>query len=114
MGSQNLVTLGGLFQLSGFPRDSLSGRHTAVGRAIYYRRLRSNPLGGFLEASLYVGGSLEYGNAWADSKSASFNNMLTAGSLFVGADTFIGPVYLAAGWAEGGHFATYLFVGRPF
>ena len=113
-GSQNLVTVGGLFQLSGFQRDELSGRHTAVGRAIYYRRLRSNPLRGFLDASLYVGASLELGNAWQDSDEISFSNTLTAGALFVGADTFIGPVYLAAGLAEGGNFATYLFVGRPF
>ncbi len=113
-GSQNLVTIGGLFQLSGFQRDELSGRHTAVGRAIYYRRLHSNPLRGFLDASLYVGASLELGNAWQDSDDISLSNTLTAGALFVGADTFIGPVYLAAGLAEGGNFATYLFVGRPF
>ncbi|MCZ6708748.1 MAG: patatin-like phospholipase family protein [Gammaproteobacteria bacterium] len=113
-GAQNLVSTGGLFQLSGFQRDELSGRHTAVGRAIYYRRIRSNPLRGFLDASLYVGASLELGNAWQNSSEVSFRNTLAAGSLFVGADTFIGPVYLGAGLAEGGHFAMYMYVGRPF
>ena len=113
-GAQNLVTTGGLFQLSGFQRDELSGRHTAVGRAIYYRTIRTNPLRGFLDATLYVGGSLELGNAWQDSSEVSFGNTLTAGSLFLGADTFIGPVYLAGGLAEGGNSALYLFVGRPF
>ena len=113
-GAQNLVTTGGLFQLSGFQRDELSGRHTAVGRAIYYRTIRTNPLRGFLDATLYVGGSLELGNAWQDSSEISFGNTLTAGSLFLGADTFIGPVYLAGGLAEGGNSALYLFVGRPF
>jgi NTE family protein len=113
-GAQNLVTTGGLFNLSGFQRDELSGRHTAVGRVILYRQLRSNPLRGFLNASLYVGGSLEVGNAWQDSDDISFGSTLAAGSLFVGADTFIGPVYLAAGLAEGGNSALYLYVGRPF
>ncbi|MGI9264442.1 MAG: patatin-like phospholipase family protein [Gammaproteobacteria bacterium] len=113
-GAQNLVTTGGLFNLSGFQRDELSGRHTAVGRVIAYRQLRSNPLRGFLNASLYVGGSLEIGNAWQDSDDVSFSNMRTAGSLFIGADTFIGPVYLAGGLAEGGNSAFYLYVGRPF
>jgi NTE family protein len=113
-GAQNLLTTGGLFRLSGFQRDELSGRHTAVGRAIYYRQIRSNPLRGLLNASLYLGASLEVGNAWQNSSDISLSNSLLAGSLFVGADTFIGPVYFAGGLAEGGHSALYLFVGRPF
>jgi NTE family protein len=113
-GAQNLVTTGGLFNLSGFQRDELSGRHSAVGRAIYYRQMRSNPLRGFLDATIYVGGSLEIGNAWQDSGDANLGNTLLAGSLFVGADTFIGPVYFAGGYAQGGNSAMYLFVGRPF
>jgi len=113
-GVQNLLRTGGLFQLSGFQTDELTGRHTAVGRAIYFRQLRANPLRGFLEASLYVGGSLELGNAWQTTDEVGLDNTLMAGALFVGADTFIGPVYLAGGLAEGGNSAFYLFVGRPF
>jgi len=40
--------------------------------------------------------------------------MLTAGSAFVGADTPIGPIYLAIGAAEGGEKSLYLFVGAPW
>jgi len=112
-GVQNLLTAGGLFNLSGFQRDSLSGRHTGVARAIYYREIRSNPLRGFLKATMYLGGSLELGNAWQDSDDISLSNSLLAGSLFMGLDTFIGPVYLAGGLAEGGESAIYLFIGRP-
>jgi len=114
VGAQNLLSTGGLFRLSGFQRDELSGRHTAVGRAIFYRQIRSNPLRGLLNATLYVGASIEAGNAWQNSSDVSFKNSLFAGSLFVGADTFIGPVYFAGGLAEGGHSALYLFVGRPY
>ena len=113
-GVENLLSTGGLFNLSGFQRDELSGKHTAVGRVIYYRRIRSNPIRGLLDASLYVGGSLELGNAWQDSSEIKFSNSLFAGSLFLGADTFIGPVYFAGGLAEGGHSAMYLYIGRPF
>ena len=113
-GAQNRVLVGGLFNLSGYQESELSGRHSAVGRAILYRRMRSNPLRGFLDATLYAGGSLELGNAWQNSGDASFSNSLLAGSLFVGADTFIGPVYFAGGLSEGGKLAVYLFVGRPF
>lgn len=113
-GAQNLVATGGLFRLSGFQADELTGRHAAVGRTIYYRKLRSNPLRGFLDATLFFGGSLELGNVWQNSGDASFSNSLLAGSLFLGADTFIGPVYFAGGYAQGGRSAVYLFVGRPF
>ena len=113
-GIENLLSTGGLFNLSGFKRDELSGRHAGVGRVIYYRQIRSNPIRGLLDASLYVGGSAELGNAWQDSSEVKFSNSLFAGSLFLGADTFIGPVYLAGGLAEGGHSAFYLFIGRPF
>ena len=112
-GVQNLITTGGFLNLSGFQRDELSGRHTGIGRAIYFRQLRGNPLRGFLRATLYVGGSLELGGAWQDSDEVSFDSSIFAGSLFVGMDTFIGPVYFAGGLAEGGNSALYLFVGRP-
>jgi len=112
-GVQNLLTIGGLFNLSGYQRDSLSGRHTGVARAIYYREIRSNPLRGFLRATMYLGGSLELGNAWQDSDDISLSNSQLAGSVFVGLDTFIGPVYFAGGLAEGGESAIYLFIGRP-
>ena len=113
-GVENLLSTGGLFNLSGYQRDELSGRHTAVGRILYYRRIRSNPIRGLLDAALYVGGSVELGNAWQNSSDVKLGNSLFAGSLFLGADTFIGPVYLAGGLAEGGQSALYLFVGRPF
>ena len=40
--------------------------------------------------------------------------MLNAGSLFVGSDTFLGPVYLAYGQAQGGMDCFYLFFGNTF
>jgi NTE family protein len=113
-GVENLLSTGGFLNLSGYQRDELSGRHTGVGRVIYYRRIGSNPIRGLLDASLYFGGSMELGNAWQDSSEVTFSNSLFAGSLFLGADTFIGPVYLAGGLAEGGRSAMYLFIGRPF
>lgn len=113
-GVQNLVSTGGLFRLSGYRRGELSGRHVAVGRMIYYKRLRSSPLRGLLDAQLYFGGSLELGNAWDFSDDISLGSAITAGALFVGADTFVGPIYFAGGLAEGGRTALYLYIGRPY
>ncbi len=100
--------------LSGFPRDSLTGRYTGVARLIYYERIGIQLLRGMLDTPLFVGASLELGNAWQDSSDISFSNSLLAGSVFAGLDTIIGPVYLAGGLAEGGNSAFYLFIGRPF
>jgi len=35
-------------------------------------------------------------------------------TLLLGADTLVGPVFLAYGWAESGHERLYLTVGRSF
>ena len=42
------------------------------------------------------------------------DNGLWAGSVWLGSDTMIGPVYLAYGRAEGGNDAFYLLLGRTF
>jgi NTE family protein len=38
--------------------------------------------------------------------------LIFGSSLFIAADTLMGPIYLAAGYAEGNHYAFYLFLGR--
>jgi NTE family protein len=39
---------------------------------------------------------------------------LSGGSLFIGADTAVGPGYLSFGRTEGGRQSVTLSVGRPF
>lgn len=101
--------LGGLGRLSGLIPDQLTGRHLALARFAYYRRL--NQLD-FIPA--YAGFTLEAGNVWDFSQDIKFDNLRYAASVFVGADTPIGPVYLAYGQSEGGSNAVYFYVGNPF
>ena len=61
---------------------------------------------------VYAGVSLEYGNVFQNSDEIQIDNGLLAGSLWLGLDTPIGPVYLASGWAEGGNNAFYLSLGQ--
>jgi NTE family protein len=42
-----------------------------------------------------------------------FDSMLWSGSFFVGFDTYIGPAFIAAGFAEDGKSNFYLFIGTP-
>lgn len=106
-------TLGGFLNLSGYTADSLTGPHYGIGRLIYYRQIGRGGTG-VLELPAYAGISLEAGNTWADRDDARFSSLRHSGSLFFGADTPLGPVYLAAGVGDRGKTAFYLFLGRTF
>jgi len=107
---QNYFPLGGFLRLSGLERGQISGPHAALLRVVYFRQVSSSG-GGFLQVPVYVGASLEGGNTWQNRDDISLDSMLMNGSVFLGLDTLIGPVYLAAGFAEGGGSNFYLFVG---
>jgi len=106
---QNLFRLGGLFKLSGYQMDELSGQQLGLLRLFYMRRI-----GDFNLVPTYLGGSLEAGNTWQDTDDIEFNNLIGAGSLFIGLDTFIGPLYIAYGVAEHSHDSFYLYLGKIF
>jgi NTE family protein len=106
---ESLFSIGGLFRLSGFAQDELSGQHSGLLRLIAFRRF-----GDFALLPIYVGGSLEQGNVWDRYGEIEPGNTLTAGSLFLGADTPIGPIYLGYGMAEGSHESLYLYLGKLF
>ena len=109
---QNLFSLGGLFNLSGHMADELTGQDFAIGRLIFYRNIGTRP--GSFGIPVYLGGSLEAGNVWQDSGDMAFDDLIVAGSLFLGLDTPLGPFYLAYGHAEGGNNSAYMFLGKTF
>ncbi len=100
--------LGGFLQLSGYAPNSLSGQQVASVAVLAYRRYEALPI-----LSWYIGASLEYGGAWEDRDDIGSNG-IAAGSLFVGADTPIGPLYIGYGQAEQGRNAAFFYLGRPF
>ncbi len=106
---QSQFLLGGLGRLSGFPDNRFIGQHYALANLTAYRRLGDNRW-----FPLYAGFSLEAGNVWDDRSDASLDSLTFAGALYGGADTPIGPVYLAWGLAEGRNSTTYLYLGNPF
>ncbi|MGR5063203.1 patatin-like phospholipase family protein [Photobacterium sp. DNB22_13_2] len=105
--------LGGLFNLSGYHRYELNGRYKLFGSLVYSYRLLDNNFGA-VSIPVYIGGSLEQGGVWDDQSDIDFDSSLTAGSLFLGLDTPLGPVYLAYGIAEGGQNSFYLSLGTTF
>ncbi len=112
---QNRFQVGGFTNLSGFAQDEISGQQVAMVRAIYYRALKSEQLLAIFP-SVYVGGTVEYGNAFEKRGDISFDprDSLLAGSIFLGVDTILAPLYFAYGHAERGNDSVYIFLGRVF
>lgn len=108
-----LQDLGGLFNLSGYQRYQLNGRYKLFGALIYSYRLLDNNFGAF-KSPVYLGFSLERGNIWNEKSEISWDHMRSAGSIYVGSDTFLGPVYLAYGQVDSGDDSFYLMFGNTF
>ena len=102
--------LGGFHQLSGYKPGQIDGNSLLFGRLTYYRRLAESPV---LTRGLFVGGTLEAGNAWSTASQISLGDLRTGMSAFVGADTGLGPLYFGLTYARGGSAGVYLFIGRP-
>ncbi|EPC4027486.1 patatin-like phospholipase family protein [Aeromonas salmonicida] len=105
--------LGGLFRMSGFQRYQLSGRYSLFGGLRYIYRVVDNDFGA-LRAPLYLGGSLEQGGVWDKGEDISIESSYTGGSVYVGIESFLGPIFLGYGIAEGGNNMFYLQLGTTF
>jgi len=101
-------TLGGFLNLSGFDRDELTGQHSAYLSVGMLHRLND-----FSLMPIYVGGTLETGNAWEHGSDFG-SDMLFGGSLFLGMDTIIGPLYIGYAAAELDHSTAFIYLGSPF
>ena len=100
--------LGGLTNLSGYTENQLFATQTALLRGVYYRRLTDAQ--SLFSVPVYLGGSLEAGGVW-DTRRQIGRDLIGAGSVFLGADTLFGPIFLGYGYAQGGHIALYLTFG---
>ena len=88
-------TLGGFLNLSGKVERSLVDTNLAYGRAVYYGRLGEG--GGLVSAPAFVGFSLEAGNVWRTRQAMSADDLIGAGSAFVGISSPFGPLLLGYG-----------------
>lgn len=102
-----LFRRGGLFELSGYLNRQLDGQHFGLLEGVYYRRL-----GNIALLPIYAGFSLETGNMWDNRDDIEFDNLVYAGSAFLGADTILGPLYLAYGINDSNTSTIYLYLGR--
>ncbi|MDG2537078.1 patatin-like phospholipase family protein [Dyella jiangningensis] len=101
--------LGGFLNLSGYSERSLYGNQTALARAVLYRR--TGKMDAIFSTPVYIGASLEAGNTWHDKSDVRLDSLIYAGSMFLGIQTPLGPLFLGYGYAQGGHNSVYLTFG---
>lgn len=104
-----LFRRGGWLELSGTLERERFGQHFGIIEAAFYRRL-----GNITFLPIYTGFSLEAGNVWNRYTDINSDNTTAAGSIFIGADTFLGPLYLAIGANDDGEAALYFNLGQTF
>ena len=109
-GTLDEFSLGGFQQLSGYKVGQVAGNYLWLARLDYYQKLNLNP---GLARAFFAGGSLELGNAWNDASSISLRQLRRGYSLYLGADTGLGPFYFGLVHAKGQSTGLYLFMGRP-
>jgi len=105
--------LGGLLRLSGLGQDELLADNSVFGSLMGYFALKEFDLGA-LTQGMYVGLSLESGNAYFDDDQVTWDSLLFSGSVFVGARTVVGPVYIGFGLTEGGRERIYFLLGQRY
>jgi len=104
-------TLGGPLRLSGYRLNEFSGREMAFARLVYYNR--ALPLPDILGAGVYAGASLEAGQVRGRFDGLPNQGTVWSGSLFLAANSFVGPAYFGLGAGESGRWSLYLLLGAP-
>ncbi|MEM6705681.1 MAG: patatin-like phospholipase family protein [Acidobacteriota bacterium] len=97
--------LGGFFNLSGLRPQSLSGDTLALATIGGYHQFRNK---------FYLGAALEAGNVWRDRADADVDDLIQSGMVYVGRQTFVGPLYVGYASTTDGDDSWYFFLGRAF
>ncbi|MEN3159886.1 patatin-like phospholipase family protein [Alkalimonas sp. NCh-2] len=114
-------SLGGFLNLSGYPHQYLYGSTVSFGSLVYQYQLTQSQMS-FLNMPWFIGGSIERGRVRDDllnlNQAQQTDAWLWAGSLFLGWDSPLGPLFFGYGRAEGDNRSQvdswYLSLGHNF
>ena len=110
----DLFNLGGFLYLSGLQRQQLKTQEYVFGRLVYRTKIGDIPL----FEGVYVGASVEAARlkpvipVW-QGKPVDGYLTVPAGSVYLGIDSPLGPLYVGFGYANSDNRAIYLYLGRP-
>jgi NTE family protein len=106
----DLFAWGGFLRGSGYRSGALAGDRIQFGRLLYYQKLvRQTLLQG-----VYAGLSMEALRIGGSPAPDTPTGWIKSGSVYLGVDTILGPLYLGYGQASGGFRSFYFYLGRPF
>ena len=105
----DLFQVGGFQRFSGYFIDQIVGSSYTMGRLVYTYRFADLPSA--LGSGLYLGGSFEAGEVGNRFDPTVTGGTLYCGSVFFGADTILGPFYLAYGHSKDGSGSIYVMLG---
>ena len=108
--SIHYVELGGFLNLSGYHKNALIGNKKVFGSIAYQYNL-GRSLFGLKSFPIYAGTSIELGNVWPASESISFEELITAGSIYMSTDSKLGPIAVAYGFTDDGNDSIYFYLG---
>lgn len=106
---QALDFLGGLGNLSGYAERELAGSQLFLSRMLLMRRMGNTQQ--LFALPTYLGLSLEAGNVWEQRRDFDVDDLIYAGSVYLGIATPLGPVFLGYGHSDQGRSAIYLNFG---
>ena len=106
---QSSFRVGGFSRLVGYQPNELFGQNYALLFGGYSYRMTK-----LLNQPALLGIMLEYGNVWQQRGDISFDGSVLNGSVYVGLDSWIGPILFGIGAREGGNRNLFLEVGHRF
>lgn len=102
--------LGGPFSFAGLAEGQFRGSYLGVASVGYRYRLAQLP--SQLGRGLYLMSRFDTGNVWQDK--ADTDDLRYGGAIGMGADTTMGPMYIAYGMADEGYDHFYFSLGTAF
>jgi NTE family protein len=106
---QSRYQVGGFTRLVGYQPNELSGQHYALLLAGYNKQIAD-----VLGAPAIMGTLFEYGNAWERRSDMDFDDADLHASVYIGLDSWLGPIVLGWGKREGASGNLFLEVGNRF
>ena len=103
--------LGGFLSLAGRRQGQLRGDDVFDAHLIYTHHAYELPTG--LGKGMYFGAGLDAGNVWQSGQRITAGSLQYGASVFLGADTVLGPLYLGMGIGDDGNRTWFLFLGIP-
>ncbi|MEM1229017.1 MAG: patatin-like phospholipase family protein [Pseudomonadota bacterium] len=107
-----VLSLGGFRRITALPENSVPNNRYALASLEVFRRLTSTRQ--IVSVPVYLGATLEYAEVDLDIFAQGEEESILAGSVYLGAETVLGPFLLGVGVGSDDAFSVFLHFGRGF